>query len=250
MSIVKKRGNPSIGEILICKVTHISPNSVTVHINEYDQEGLVHVSEVSRGWIRDIRRFIKQDQEVVAKVIGSDPISLSIKRVDDNQKKNKMREFKMEQRADKMLELAAEKLGKTVDQAYEEVGYGLRDRFGSVYEAMKKALHKPSELKKYASDEWIATLHEIAEKNIEQKEFEFRANVTIKTYKANGIKIIKDTLKRAEKSGLSVSYISAPRYLMRIKTLNPKKGHQELESKLKTLTASSPDCEINFEITE
>lgn len=233
---------------MICKVTHISPNSVSVHLEEYNREGLVHVSEVSSGWVRDIRRFIKPEQEVVAKVIGTKPLSLSIKRVDEKQKKHKIKEFKMEQRAEKMIELAAKTLGKTLEQAYEEVGFKLQDRFGTLYEALKIALHKQDELKKYASDEWIRVLHEIAEKNIEQKEFEFRADVTIRTYSPDGIKIVKEVLKKAEKTGLDVTYITAPKYLMKIKTQNPKKGVQELTAKLNTLISSCKDCEIKFEI--
>src|SRR3989344_4340878 len=177
--MVRKRGIPQQGELVICKIDKISPNSATAILIEYNIEGMIHISEVFSGWVRDIRNHIKSGQQVVAKVTRVDEerkfISLSLKRVDNKQEKDKIKEYNLEQKAEKMLEMAAKSLNKNLDTAYEEIGFLLQENFGSIYEGFKKSIKNPSQLSSRGiSESWIKAMQEIAEKNIEQKEFEFK----------------------------------------------------------------------------
>lgn len=249
--MVKKRGLPSLGELVIGKITRINPNSAFVLLDEYSNlEGMVHISEVSSGWVRDIRNHVKAGQSVVAKVTRVDGnfIGLSLKRVDANQKREKLREYNLNKKADRMLELAGKKIGKSLDEMYNEAGFKLQDTFGNLYEAFLKALTDPAALKARVPDEFISAIKEVAEKSIELKEFQFKAKLFLKTYKPNGINIIKDILIRAKKSGLEVSYISAPEYIAKYKTKNAKKGGREFEEKLNTIVSSAKDVEASFEM--
>jgi translation initiation factor 2 subunit 1 len=246
--MVKKRGMPSSGELVLCKVEKINPHSAYLSLEEYGLQGMVHVSEVSSGWVKDIRNHLKIGQTVIAKVIRIDErgMSLSIKRVDEKQRKDKIRESKFEEKAEKMLELAASKLGKTLEQAYEEAGYLLQEKFGSIYEGFKRSLSQDI-TERGIPLQWASAIKDIAEKSIEQKEFEFRAKLFVKTYKPNGINIVKNILLDVEKKGLEVKYIAAPEYLVRYKTKNAKQGEKLL---LDTLSKLSGDAEIKFEIIE
>lgn len=249
--MVKKRGLPSLGELVIGKITRINPNSAFVLLEEYDNlEGMVHISEISSGWVRDIRNHVKMDQDVVAKVtrIDGNFVGLSLKRVDDKQKREKLREYNLNQKAEKMLEMAGKKLGKSLDEMYNEAGYKLQDAFGNLYEAFMKALTNPGALKSRIPDEFISAIKEIAEKSIELKEFDFRAKLFLKTYKPNGINSIKDILIRAKKSGLEVKYISAPEYHVKYRTKNAKKGQREFEEKLDKIIAGVRDVEASFKM--
>jgi len=249
--MVKKRGLPSVGELVIGKITRINPNSAFVSLEEYDNlEGMVHISEISSGWVRDIRSHVKMDQDVVAKVtrIDGNFVGLSLKRVDNKQKREKLREYNLSQKAEKMLELAGKKLGKSLDEMYNEAGYKLQDAFGNLYEAFMKALTNPSALKSRIPDEFISAIKEIAEKSIELKEFDFRAKLFLKTYQPNGINSIKDILIRAKKYGLEVKYISAPEYHVKYRTKNAKKGQRELEEKLDKIIAGAKDVEASFKM--
>ena len=146
----KKRGLPSAGELVVCKVVKINPHSVFARLEEYDKEGMIHISEVSSGWVRDIRQYVKIGQDIIAKVLNAEEgVTLSIKRVTPHQRTQKIKEYKLDQRAEKMLELVGQKLGKTTDQAYEEVGYTMQEKFGSLYEAFRLSLQKPENLKRY-----------------------------------------------------------------------------------------------------
>jgi len=250
--MVKKRGLPMIGELVVCKITKVNPNSAYAHLEEYDKEGMVHISEVSSGWVRDIRNFVKAGQNVIAKVLHVDDrgISLSLKRVDKKQENDKIKEYKLNQRAEKMLELAAKKLGKTLEQAYDEVGFLLQEKFGTMYDGFRAAMQNQQALKRRGiPDEWIAALAEVAEKSIERKEFEFSAKLYIKTYKPSGINIIKSILNDVEKSGFDVHYIAAPNYLVKYKTMNAKKGRREFEEKLEEIAKSSREAEVRYEIS-
>ena len=247
MSMVKKKGFPEVGEFVLCRISRINPNSAFAALEEYGMEGMVHISEVSAGWVRDIRKFVKPNELRVAKVVRIDDqgrISLSLKRVSKNDENRRMKSFRLEHRAEKMLELAAQLLKKSPEET-EEVGFKLQE-FGSLYDAFLAALQRPDSLvKKGVPERWVSALKEIAEKNIEQKEFEFKANLTLKTFKPNGVYIIKTILAEAEKMNLDVRYIAAPNYLVKYKSKNAKKGEREFLEKLGKL-AEHKEAELSF----
>jgi len=138
----------------------------------------------------------------------------------------------------------------TLDKAYVEVGYALQENFGSLYDGFKTALKNTKLLEKRGIPaKWIPHLKEIAEKSIEQKEFEFRSKLMIKSFKPDGIIHIKNLLQQAEKSGLEVKYIAAPEYLVKYRTLDAKKGEKEFDEKLLKIVASGkPDVEVRYEV--
>jgi len=49
--LYRREGFPDEGEIVLCTVTKINPNSVFVHVDDYDKGGMVHISEISPGRI-------------------------------------------------------------------------------------------------------------------------------------------------------------------------------------------------------
>jgi len=93
---MKRRGNPVVGEIVIARVEKIYPHSAAVYLNEYDKTGFVHISEITSGWIKDIRKHIKEGQNVVVKVVSmyDNKINVSLKKVSPDQKKDKVKEEK------------------------------------------------------------------------------------------------------------------------------------------------------------
>ncbi len=249
--MVKKRDLPQQGELVIFKISKVNPNSAFAYLEEYGAEGMIHISEVSSGWVKDIRSFVKTGQMAVAKVmrVEGNHISLSLKRVDRNQENNKIKEYRLNQRAEKMLKIAADAMKKTLDKAYEEVGFLLQENFGSLYEGFKVSLTNPQLLRdRGVPEKWIGQIKAIAERTIVQKEFEFKANLHVKTYKPDGINIIKALLADAEKDGLEVKYIAAPAYLVKYRSMNAKRGGREFLEKLEKL--KSKDAEVSFVIAK
>lgn len=78
------------GQILQGKVTGIQPYGAFVALNDKDQ-GLVHISEITHGFVNDINDYLTIDQEVTVKVLSIDEennkISLSIRATEEAPKK-------------------------------------------------------------------------------------------------------------------------------------------------------------------
>lgn len=75
-----------VGEVLTGKVTGIQPYGAFVALDEKTQ-GLVHISEITYGFVKDICDFLTIGQEVEVKILEiddtEDKISLSIRALQD-----------------------------------------------------------------------------------------------------------------------------------------------------------------------
>ena len=84
---------PKVGEIIEGKITGITKFGVFVEISE-GVTGMVHISEVARTYVNEIRDFVKEGDVVKAKVLSiSDEgkISLSIKRAQEEERQERPR---------------------------------------------------------------------------------------------------------------------------------------------------------------
>ena len=105
---------PEEGEYIIGRVIEVKDFGANLELLEYSkQKAFVHISEVASGWVKYIRDFIREGQMVVAKVTkvkeGSKVIDASVRQVSGHRKQEKIRDWKNEQRASKLLELVATK---------------------------------------------------------------------------------------------------------------------------------------------
>ncbi|WP_106496821.1 S1 domain-containing post-transcriptional regulator GSP13 [Lentibacillus sp. Marseille-P4043] len=79
------------GQVLQGKVTGIQPYGAFVALNE-ETQGLVHISEVTHGYVKDIHDHLKVGDEVNVKVLNVDEennkVSLSIRATEEAPKKN------------------------------------------------------------------------------------------------------------------------------------------------------------------
>lgn len=237
--LAKKKGMPEWGELVLCTVTRLTPYAAWCRMDEYpDLEGMIHIAEVVGKWVRDIRKFVKEGKQYVAKVIKIDyqkkHVNLSLKRVSKYEKREKMNKFKRTQRAEKMLEHAAKDLGKTLDEAYEEIGFLLQDQFGELFTAFEEAWESKDVLAKAGVPEkWAEALMKIIEKTFKEKETVIRVELELKTYANDGIEKIKDALKDLKKNiGVEIKYISAPKYRIELKTTDPKEDERRLTVEL------------------
>jgi translation initiation factor 2 subunit 1 len=244
--MVKKKGLPKWGELVLVTVEKLTPYAAWCKLVEYPEvEGMIHVTEVAGKWVHDIRDFVKINKQYVAKVIKIDYqknfVNLSLKRVSKQDEKEKMNAFRKEERGEKLLEQAAKKVGKNLDQVYEEVGFLLQEKFGDLLTAFEVAKENKEELiKSGISKEWCEVIAKVAEESIQEKEFEIKAEIELKCFAKDGIKKIKELLSEIEKRiGGEVKYISAPKYRVEVKGREPKvlekKLVQELEAACKLI---------------
>jgi len=253
--MVKRKGLPEWGELVLCTVDRVTPFAAWCKLDEYEAEGMIHVSEVSGKWVHDIREFVKPKKQYVAKVVKVDYqkniVNLSLKRVSRNDEKQKLNSYRRSQRAEKMLELAAKELGKTLEQAYEEVGYLLQEKFGELYVALEEAKEsKDNLLKKGVGKEWVDAIVDIVEKNLQEKEKIIKADLELKSYEPDGIKKIKEILADIEKkTGAKVKYISAPNYRIEVIGKDPKTTEKKLVQELeKVVQLMKQNGEANYKL--
>lgn len=231
----KKDNFPEEDELVICTVQKILPHSVFCTLDEYKiKEGLLHISEVSPGRIRNIRDYVIEGKKIICKILHVDKeknqIDLSLRRVSLTARKQKDKEYKQEQKAEKLLESLAEKLNINLEEAYKKVGYAIIDKYGLIHPFFQEISEKDeSLLTNIGVDKKIAEmLTKIIKEKIKASEVKISAVLTLKSYEENGIEVIKKILKNIKDINLNISinYISAPKYGITIKSKDYKEAEE------------------------
>jgi len=140
--VIMRREWPKVGELVVATVETITSYGAYVSLDEYGgKEGLLHISEISSRWVRNIRDWVREGQKVVLKVIRVNPrrgqIDLSLRRVSDFEKKRKFLEWKRKRRALSLLSTAAMRLNKPAEDVIKAVWHRLEDEFGEVYAGLE-----------------------------------------------------------------------------------------------------------------
>ncbi|MEM2960521.1 MAG: S1 RNA-binding domain-containing protein, partial [Candidatus Bathyarchaeia archaeon] len=111
MPIPKGDEWPEVGELVISTINEITDYGAYVRLDEYGKDGFLHISEISSGWIRNIRDHIREGEKVVLKVLRVDPnrnqIDLSLRRVTQREKREKIMLWKRGRKADSLLRSAS-----------------------------------------------------------------------------------------------------------------------------------------------
>lgn len=212
---------PETGDLIIATIETVTDYGAYAKLDEYNKKGLLHVSEISSSWIRNIRDFVREGQKMVLKVLRVDlekgHIDLSLRRVTKRERIEKVLSWKKERKAEALLRGVAEKVGLTADEVYEKAGAIVDDKFG-LYEGFEKAtIDGPEALIKIGVPEDIAkAFAEVAEERIRVKMVKVKGVLEIRCMKPNGVKIIKDAFlkSKSEKKNAKVSFyvIAAPKY--------------------------------------
>jgi translation initiation factor 2 subunit 1 len=239
---MKYSGWPDTGELVVGDVDEITDFGVFVDLEEYeDKRGLAHISEVASGWIKNVRDHVREGQTVVAKVLDVDEesqqIDLSIKDVNEHQRKEKIQEWKNEQKADKWMAIA---FGEDVDdERYQEVADALLDDFESLYDAFESAaIHGTEALDDVdLTDDDVDTIVETARDNVSVPYVNVTGYVDLECPTGDGVDHIKEALKAAEGDGdvsdeieLSVSYVGSPEYRIKVQAPDYKTAESALEA--------------------
>jgi len=239
--MAKRKGLPNVHELVVVKIDEVTQFAAWCDLLEYEARGMIPISEAAGKWIFDVREVVKEGEIKVAKVIKVEEdknlVHLSLKRVSKADEKEKMNEFRKEERGEKLLEMTAKKLGKNLKEAYEEVGYLLQQKFGSLYDAIVNIKKNYGKLEKLnVSREWIDALLETAEKSVKEKKIELKFDLEVKSLEPNGIEIVKSILREVkEKTGGDVKYVSAPIYRLEMKTTDPKKDEKRILAALEKI---------------
>jgi len=231
---------PNEGELVVGTVYKVLNYGAFAHLEEYEgKEAFIHISEVSSGWVKNIRDHVRENQKIVARVLRVNPkkghVDVSLKRIREDQRTKKIQHWKVEQKAEKFLELAAKNIDKNLDIAYEEVGYKLMDSFGDIYAAFESAADEGETvlINEGIEETWAKTIADVALKNITPPEVQITGYLDIKTFDPEGVEIIKKALKAAESDNIEVQSVGAPRYRITVRSSDYILAEKDLKTAAK-----------------
>ena len=231
---------PEVGDHIIATIENVTTYGAYAKLDEYDKQGLLHVSEISSSWIRNVRDFVPEGQKAVLKVIRVDlekgHIDLSLRRVTKRGRIEKIRQWKQDRKAEALLRAVAEKLGLPNEEVYEKAGALLEEQYG-LYDGFEKVAKEGHEvLTTIGVPENIAkAFAEVAEERILVKMVKVKGTLEIRCMTPNGVKVIKDSFlnsKKTEKtkdSDVRFYVIAAPKYSVDVSAENYKRAEEVLQ---------------------
>ena len=238
----KKSGFPDEGEIVACTVKKILKTTVFVKLDEYEQEGIIHISEISPGRIRTIRDFVKENKKIICKVLRKNErygnLDLSLRRVTTGQKLNKIREDKLKDKCLKIIESISKQLKLDVEKTHQTILEKIKGNYESISEAFQTVAEELDEspLKEIGIDKKLAdALEETIKIRLKPKESKELKNLEITCLAGDGVEIIKKALEKASKFAkekeysLTLTYVSAPNYQLSVTSPNPKEIEAQTE---------------------
>ncbi len=225
---------PQTGELVVCRVTNIQRGYVQVALEDYSglshedaAQGMIHISELSNRWVRNISSIVSIGQRVVLSVLRVNEsrgyLDLSLRRVNKTQSTSKMGSWKYTKKLEGLLEYFGQQHNTTLDALYKTALFALIDKYGDIRTAFE-------EIKENGIDELNGVEEISMEDALKQDFYELIiANIQISTINivmeydirstlGNGVEIIKKALQKAKKIKapkgveISMSYIGSPIY--------------------------------------
>ena len=236
--LFKKQGFPDEGDLVLCTVTSVQFHSVFVDLDEYGKGGMIHISEVSPGRIRNIRDFVKEGKKIVCKVLRINQekgyIDLSLRRVNESEKRRKIDQIKREQNSEKIVEIAAGKIGLKTEELYKDISDKAAKQYSSLYEFFEASTKDRKLLDSLGIEKkQLKVLEETINQRIKPSEVEIKGKLKITSYAPNGIDIVKDALRKAEEAGkgrITINYLGSGLYRLMIRAPDYKEAEKLMKN--------------------
>ncbi len=231
----QRPGFPEEDEIVLCKVTEILPNSVFVELVEYRRQGMIHISEIAPGRIRNLREYVMIGKEIICKILRLDRerghIDLSLRRVNSTERQAKLDEIKQELKAEQLIANLAKKLKLPVGELYKKLAGPLLKNYSYLHLCFHDVVEGKVNLEKLGLENTIA--EELTAAVIEKFKPEkiiVKGEIRLQTYAAKGIEKIKATLEEVQlvSAALSLSYLGAGRYRLVLEDADYKPAEKKL----------------------
>ena len=220
---------PEEGELVVVSVKSVKQNGADVTLDEYEGvDGFIFIGEIASGWIKNIRRFVREGQRLICKVMPSrmdgSSLKLSLKSVSEERRRDRLQQWKNEQRALQLFKVLGE-----AQKWKQEFASELLDQLTEAYETLYGAFEEAAMSEGTLSDagfegDWIAPFIEIAVENIIPPFVEIRGTLTLTVETNDGVLSIREALLAAEdlsseEQEIEVNsfYDGAPEYRIELK---------------------------------
>jgi translation initiation factor 2 subunit 1 len=236
--LIKKQSYPERSDLAICTVTKIQFNSIFVSLDEYDKkQGIIHISEISPGRIRNIRDYVKEGKVIVCVVLRvsteRDLIELSLRRVAESQRRQKISEMKQEQKAEKIIEFVARSQKMDEKALLTQVIDKISKDYDSLHVFFEDVIAGQNTLETLGLPKKLSdVLQETIEQRIKPAEVIIKGRFLLRSFQPDGIGIIKTALKKGIEHGgdkLNVLYMGAGKYDVTITAEDYKSAEKVLD---------------------
>ncbi|TFG05475.1 MAG: translation initiation factor IF-2 subunit alpha [Promethearchaeota archaeon] len=233
--VTSRRKIPDIGDLVVGTISRVENHGAYAILDEYEnKEGMIHISEVASSWVRNIRNFVRERQKIVAKVLAINErkghIDLSLRRVTDEMKKEKVKQWKRAQKAENLLELSVQKYNEingtnlTLDDAYNQIGWKMQDLFGDILAGFEEGKQKGERAlsQKRLPAKWVEVLSDIAENNVEIPHIKLTGVLEIQCNQPDGVIQIQNALRSGmefashEDTEIYINLIGSPKYRIEV----------------------------------
>ncbi|MHB1492238.1 MAG: translation initiation factor IF-2 subunit alpha [Thermoplasmataceae archaeon] len=232
---------PDAGDVVVVTIKNVKKFGADVSLDEYPGTvGFIHIAEVATGWVKYIKDYLREGQKTVCKVLSVDPtrgnVELSLKRVNDHQKRAKISEWKDEQKAKKLMELLSKQLKKTYEECMTEFGNNLEEEYGSIYAAFEDA-SSGEDFMPEVKAKWKTAFVKISKENVTPPFVKIGGYIEAYSLQPNGVELIKDTFEEIkDEEGVTVQYAGAPRYRIMLREKEYKIAEEKLKKLVQKLT--------------
>ena len=262
---------PKEGAFIMGRVVDIQNQYIYVDLPDYDgipsedmARGLIHISEISSRWVRNIRSLVRVGQRLVLRVVKVVPdkgqIDLSLRRVNSAQKDLIAKEHKYANKFENLLQFLTETEGidLTLDQAYELIGWPIKEQFDFYQEAIEalkeegeEILSDLTDIPDHVKDAYL----KIVEENVEISTVNIIGKIKLINKSGDGINKVKETLnkvanvidKPVETRNISLLYLGAPFYRLEIVSKDYLDAESILSDALEVLESSTQKNDGSFE---
>jgi len=228
---------PEEGENLLVTITQVAPHAAFAKLDEYEKlEGLIHISEVSKTWVKNIKSHVSVGQQLVVKAFqirerdGS--IQLSVRRMSDYDMKAKWDQIRRQKRVENIIDMLAKETKSTFEAVFKDIKV-LESEFGELYfafEEMKKA-GGPDNVKGKVPAELLKELWKLVDKNIALPRVEISGVIKLESVDGRGIEKVKAILKGID----GLSYFGASKYAIKEAAMDYKTAEKALDKSLKKI---------------
>ncbi len=261
---------PREGEFVVAKVTEVQHQYVYVNLIDYEgldhessARGMIHISEISSRWIKNIRNYVRIGQRVVLRVLRVDVdkghVDLSLRRVNSAQKENRIKQWKYALKFENLLQFLIETEGvnMTLDEAYELIGFPVLDLYDTHQEAVEALKENGDEILsdlEGMTDEIKTNLLKIIAENVSISTVSISGKVKLSFTSENGIEHIKESLMDALKvieqrktRNININYIAAPFYRLEVVSKDYLDAENILSDALEVIENKTNKYEGSFE---
>jgi len=242
---------PRVNELVIAQVTKIARFGAYCKLPEYnDAVVFLPLREVSSGWIKNIHEFLHQGQKLVCKVIYIDrakgTIDISLKKVTPKDSKEKISAYNLERRLTALFQQALRAAKETDQQLATDA---VKSEFGTFTNLVFNATNNTDKFKNSKlSKKLKTTLLKTIEASRKKREYKVSYIISLTSLNMmHGITEINNALKEAESKGVTITYISAPKYKVDAEGENYDDAERKVKEAVETIKAMAKESTFSIE---